>query len=336
MRMKAVLVRNGKSDKAEDLYIGEYDVPSFGDHEVLVEVKAFGLNRMDILQRRGLYPLPPSAPKDILGVEFSGVVSQKGANVTEVQPGDQVFGLAYGGAYGQYLAVDAQMVVRKPPQLSWTSAAAIPEAWLTAYQALRYIGSIRQGDRVLMHAGASGVGLAAIQLAHFYGASQVYATAGTDAKTAFLERLGATKAINYKTSSFREVIARETNEEGIDLIIDPVGQSYITDDIASLRRDGRLVLLGFMSGSKLKDFDIAPLLYKRLRVEGTTLRSRSSDYQARLLQDLMRDAMPKFTQPASEGGFELVVHKVYPVADIVQATLDMQNAANTGKLVVEW
>ncbi|KAK4047719.1 hypothetical protein OIV83_005227 [Microbotryomycetes sp. JL201] len=336
-QMRAVLVKNGKSDSARDLYIGETDRPELKNDEVLVQVKAFGLNRMDILQRQGLYPLPPGVTK-ILGVEFSGiVVESKGS---KFKKGDEVFGLAYGGAYAEYIAVAEGMVTKKPADVSWTQAASIPENWLTAYQALYLIADTQPGASILIHAGASGVGLAAIQLAKTFGAGKIFATAGTADKCKFVEQHGATRCINYKeVEDFASEILKDTDNAGVSVIVDFVGQNYWDKNLKVLARDGRMVMLGTLSGGKTKGpTDISPILFKRLRIEGTTLRSRSLEYQSNLLQQFSEKALDKLFHKCANGtgeGLDLVIHKVYNWNDIAEAHEEMESAQNIGKIVVE-
>lgn len=201
--MQAILVKDGKGP-AKNLYLGEADVPKLGADELLVKIKAFGLNRMDILQREGQYPIPPGA-STIIGVEFSGHVVSSTAGGDAPKEGDEVFGLATGGAYAEYIAVPSRMTLKKPTELSWEQAASIPENFLTAFQALQTIAGIKEGEDVLIHAGASGVGLAAIQLARGFGAKKILATAGSEEKVKFIESMGAT-GINYKASDWAEEV----------------------------------------------------------------------------------------------------------------------------------
>jgi NADPH:quinone reductase-like Zn-dependent oxidoreductase len=224
------------------------------------------------------------------------------------------------------------MLTRKPKEVSWVEAAAIPENWLTAYQALYLIAEKKPEDSVLIHAGASGVGLAAIQLAKSFDKGQIFATAGTDDKVKFCEQHGATKAINYKTQDFSKEIAQLTNGKGVNVVIDFVGQSYWEKNINSLARDGRMVLLGLMSGAETdKPLNMGPILFKRLRIEGTTLRSRTVEYQSNLLREFSSKAMDKLLGD----GLDLVIHKVYPWEDIVEAHKEMEAAKNIGKIVCE-
>ncbi|GJN89216.1 hypothetical protein Rhopal_002195-T1 [Rhodotorula paludigena] len=334
MSMRAVLIKDGKSETADGLYVGETDRPTLkpGDGRILVKVICFGLNRMDIMQRKGGYPLPPGA-SSILGVEFSGTVEEPGES--EYKKGDEVFGLATGGAYAEYISVPAGMTTRKPEHLSWEKAAAMPENLLTAWQTLMLIAEMKEGQSVLVHAGASGVGLAAIQLAKLFGAELVVATAGSDDKVNFVEQHGA-KGINYKTQNFADEVSKLTNGEGVNVIIDLVGASYWESNVASLARDGRIVLVGLVGGAVTdKPFNLAQLLYKRARVEGTTLRSRSLEYQTELLQDFRRRAMDKvFAKCKGEEGIDLAIHKVFDWKDIVQAHQEMEEAKNIGKIIV--
>lgn len=326
--MKAILIKDG-TGPSSSLYIDDHAVPQPGADEVLVKVKAFGLNRMDILQREGKYPLPPSAPKDIMGVEFSGhVVTSQGAS--QWKEGDEVFGLATGGAYAEYIKVPARMILKKPKEFSWEQAASIPEAFLTAFQALKFISNLKEGEDVLIHAGASGVGIAAIQLAKAFGAKNIYITAGSDEKIKFCEGVGATKGFNYKASNWGEELAKATDKKGVDIIMDFIGAPYYDANIQSLKRDGRLVFLAFMGGAK-KEVDLAQLLFKRLHLEGTTLRSRDLEYQSSLVQGFVSSgALDRLIK----GGDQLPIYKVFDWKDIKEAHDTMEKNLNTGKIVV--
>ncbi|PWZ02932.1 quinone oxidoreductase putative [Testicularia cyperi] len=342
--MKAILVKDGKGP-SDSLYMGEAPVPKPGDDEVLVKIKAFGLNRMDIMQREGNYPLPPHAP-EIMGVEFSGtVVATNNLKDVEFKVGQEVFGLAVGGAYAEYIKVPARMVLEKPKELDWIQAAAIPENYLTAFQALRTISQLKPGEDVLIHAGASGVGLAAIQLAKAFGANKVYVTAGSEEKIQFCQDIGADKGFNYKAGDWAEELAKHTGAKGpsgsVDVIVDFIGAPYFNGNLASLKRDGRMVMLAFMGGAKVKDSVIAQLLFKRLRIEGSTLRSRTVDYQSDLVQGFVQEKGLErlITGSCSDGGNKsdgarLVIHKVYDWKDIKQAHDEMEANKNVGKIVI--
>ncbi|SJX60161.1 related to NADPH quinone oxidoreductase homolog PIG3 [Sporisorium reilianum f. sp. reilianum] len=337
-QMKAILVKDGKGP-SDNLYLGEAPVPELADDEVLVKIKAFGLNRMDILQREGQYPLPPHAPQ-IMGVEFSGhIVATKNLKDAEWKVGQEVFGLAVGGAYAEYIKVPARMILEKPSELDWVQAAAIPENYFTAFQALRTICELKPGENVLIHAGASGVGLAAIQLARAFGAGKIYITAGSDEKIAFCESLGADKGFNYKAGDWAAELATHTGAQGpagsVDVIVDFVGAPYWNGNLHSLRRDGRMVMLAFMGGAKVKESVIAQLLYKRLRIEGSTLRSRSVEYQSDLVQGFVREkGLERLISGAHKEGDKLVIHKVYSWTEIKQAHDEMEANKNIGKIII--
>ncbi|KAI1260920.1 quinone oxidoreductase putative [Xylariaceae sp. FL1019] len=326
--MKAVDIKDG-TGPVEALFINDATpkpVPKEG--EVLVRVKAFGLNRMDLLQREGKYPVPPQAPKT-LGVEFSGTISTLGPSTTcSFSAGDEVFGLAYGGAYAEYISVSPLMLLHKPSSLSWEVCAAIPEVFMTATQALHLIGSFKHGDSVLWHAGASSVSLAGLQLSLDSGASEVYATAGTDEKCRYVESLGAKKCFNYKTTDWAAEILKITNNKGVDIIMDYVGATYFTSNLSVIARDGRWVIQGLMGGSKLKDVDIGALLYKRVRIEGSTLRSRNLDYQGKL-RDKLGEYMPDF----ESGKLKVSVDTVLDWSEIQKAQSLLEGNTTMGKIV---
>ncbi|KAI0406419.1 zinc-binding alcohol dehydrogenase domain-containing protein 2 [Xylaria palmicola] len=342
--MKAVDIKGGKGP-ASALFIDEAapkPTPT-NPGEVLVRVRAFGVNRMDLVQREGHYPLPPQAPTT-LGVEFSGTVEALGPPLApctdELRPGDAVFGLAYGGAYAEYIIADARMLLRKPAGLSWEAAAGVPETFMTATQALHLVGGVEtpraagasssaSRKTVLWHAGASGVSIAGIQLSLDAGVPAVYATAGTDEKCRFLEsELGVTKAFNYKTEDWARGILEATGGKGVDVIVDFVGASYFEKNMAVAAKDARWVLLGLLSGSKLESVDIGPLLFKRIRLEGSTLRSREPEYQGRL-----RDMLSEYIPDIESGKIKVKVDSVFPMADIIKAHELMEKNTTTGKII---
>ncbi|EJF60976.1 quinone oxidoreductase [Dichomitus squalens LYAD-421 SS1] len=367
--MRAILVKDGKGH-VENLYLGEAEKPVPGQGNVLVKVKFFGLNRMDILQREGHYPLPPGA-SSILGVEFSGHVEQVGEGVTEWYAGDEVLGLAAGlvrhthgresivvltlpsqdmfpersadnpyttqGAYAEYIIAPRGNIIRKPAHLSWAEAASIPEVFLTAFQALVVLAEVKKGDDVLIHAGASGVGIAAIQLARLYGANTVTATASTKDKLDMLLQLpsGATHVVNYKEQDFSAEVKKTTGGKGVDIIIDFVGQSHWNKNIDSLAYDGRMTMLAFLSGAEVEKFNLAPILYKRLRIQGSTLRARSESYQADLVARFKKEAFDHITGASGDGKVRTYIHKVYPWTEIQEAHREMEANNNSGKIIVE-
>lgn len=332
--MKAILIKDGKGP-AGNMYLGEEDTPEPSKGQVQVKIKTFGLNRMDLLQREGKYPLPPGASKTIMGVEFAGTVSKLGEGASTFKEGDEVFGLAYGGAYAEYIVSPESMVLHKPKEVGWVAAAGLPENWMTAYQALFLEGGMKEGQNVLIHAGASGVGVAAIQLAlHVGHANKVFATCGTDDKVKFLEKLCGDSqrfhAFNYRTQSFEEEVKKV--DDGVDIIVDFIGRNYFNYNLNLLRRDGTMVILAFMSGPVLSpDTNIMQLLFKRLTLKGSTLRSRTVDYQGALLRGFEKDALPLIR----EGKMRVEVHEVFPWDKVVEAHEEMEANRNSGKIVFE-
>lgn len=284
---------------------------------------------MDLIQREGNYALPPQAPST-LGVEFSGTIESFGPGEHgNFKSGDEVFGLAYGGAYAEYIAVSSKMILHKPAHLSFEEAAGVPETWITATQALHFVGQMAKGQSVLWHAGASGVSIAGIQLAKRAGAAAVYATAGSKEKCDFITgELGADGAFNYREQDWAQEILKLTNGKGVDVVVDFVGADYLQQNLDVAARDGRIVCLGLMSGSKVSNLDIKLLLYKRIRLEGSTLRSRDEDYQGKL-RDKLEEYLPLF----ESGELKIFVDKVLPWTEIREAHELMASNKTKGKII---
>ncbi|KAL1920192.1 uncharacterized protein VTP21DRAFT_1338 [Calcarisporiella thermophila] len=325
--MKAVLVK--APGDASQLYIGDAPTPLVGDHEVLVKIQSFGLNRMDILQREGRYPPPPGVT-EILGVEMAGVIEKVGPKVTLHAVGDHVCGLMKGGAYAEYCVIHEELAFAIPEGFTPQQAAAIPEVWITAYQALHKVGELKANQDVLIHAGASGVGLAAIQLAKLAGARNICVTAGSDEKLRTCKEMGATVTINYRTQRWLDVVMEHTQQRGVDMIIDFVCADYWNDNLHALARDGHMVMLATLSGGKVTEGNLAPILAKRLRIQGSTLRSRSLEYQIELARDVRRDLLPLL----ASGALRVVIDKEYPWSEIAEAHRRMEKNLNVGKIVV--
>ncbi|KAJ1673468.1 hypothetical protein EV182_005168 [Spiromyces aspiralis] len=294
-------------------------------HELLV--KYFALNRMDIVQREGNYPPPPGA-SEILGVEVSGIVAEVGSDVTRYKPGDEVFGLMGGGGYAEYAILHEDLALPLG-NLSFEVAASIPEVWCTAYQAIHYIGQIKPGDDVLIHAGASGVGSVAIKLAKKAGANRIFTTSSCAEKLDFCRGLGATHLINYKQEKFVDVVRQATNGRGVDVIVDFIAAGYFEDNISSLAIDGRMSMQALLGGAKT-EVNLAPIVFKRLKIEGSALRSRSIEYQRDLLQLLRREIIPGI----ESGKLTHCVDKVFSWKDIAEAHRYMEQNKNMGKIVV--
>lgn len=325
--MKAILV--SQPGGVEQLHLGEYEKPQMTDSELLVRVKATALNRADLLQREGKYP-PPQGASPILGLEMAGVVEEVGEMCKgKWRPGDRVFGLLPGGGYAEYAVIADEMAMKIPEPFTFEQAAAIPEAFLTAYQTLFWVGHLQKGETVLIHAGASGVGTAAIQLVKAIGAQSIV-TVGSETKGQVCLQLGATHAINYKEGPFLDKIMELTNGIGVNLILDFVGASYWEQNINSLRQDGRLVLISLLGGSRMESVSLSKLLAKRIQVTGTTLRSRSVAYKTKLTQEFASFALPLFLS----GKLQPVIDRVFPWEQVQQAHQYMEENRNIGKIVL--
>lgn len=324
--MKAIIFSSPGS--AENLQIGEWETPTPKPHEILVKVAATALNRADILQREGKYP-PPKGASPVLGLEMSGEVIEAGEEVTKWKVGDKVFGLLPGGGYAEYAVIHENMAMPVPENLNLIEAAAIPEVFLTAYQALQWLAHLQPGERILIHAGASGVGTAAIQLAKQMQTSQIMVTVSAQKRSTCLT-LGADHAIDYHTENFQETVSKSTSGQGVDVILDFVAAPYFEKNINSLTIDGRLILLATLGGGKIENFDLRKLLQKRLQIVASTLRSRSLDYQIRLTQDFAQFALPRF----QKNQLKPVIDRVFEWSDVQAAHRYMESNQNTGKIVL--
>lgn len=341
--MRAIAIENGKGPISALHMSTTTPVPTPTATQALVKIRAFGLNRMDLLQREGLYPVPPSAPST-LGVEFSGEIVSFGSRDHErgFSVGDAVFGLAYGGAYAEYIAVSTHMLVRKPDELSWEEAAGVPETWITATQALFMVGGLEEtvgkktvrDKRVLWHAGASGVALSGVQLCKAAGVKEVLITTSSQEKIDFVKGFGADEGFSYKdeSKSWDKAVLEHTNGEGVDLIIDFIGGTYFDANLNAAAMNGRIVSLGTMGGAKVDvpgGVDIGRFLRKRLRFEGSTLRARDEEYQGKLRDMLVDHAVPKF----KDGTFRVPIEKVFKWEDIQDAHRLMEQNTSKGKLI---
>jgi tumor protein p53-inducible protein 3 len=324
--MKAVGMK--EFGEAEVLSIGEVPTPTPKAGEVLVRVRATALNRADLIQRRGYYPAP-SGESSILGLEMAGEIAALGEGVSNYQVGDRVMALLPGGGYAQYVTVPAGMLMRLPESLTYAQGAAIPEAFLTAYLNLFVLGNVTQGQTVLVHAGASGVGTSALQLIREVGAKALV-TAGSPAKLERCFALGASAGWNYHEGSFAEFVAEETDGEGVHVILDFIGASYFHENLKSLRVDGRLIVIGTLGGAQVDQVNLGLLLGRRLQVIGTALRSRPLSDKIQLtqaLQDFVGDGF-------ETGRITPVVDSVFEWTDVVGAHKYMESNSNIGKIVL--
>jgi putative PIG3 family NAD(P)H quinone oxidoreductase len=282
------------------------------------------VNRADLLQRRGAYP-PPRGASPILGLELAGEVLEPAG---PWQPGDRVMAVVTGGGYAELATVPVGMAMPIPDSLSFEEAAAIPEAFVTAFLNLFTLGRLQAGESVLVHAGASGVGTAAIQLARAAGA-RVFATAGSRAKLDLCRELGAELAIDYHEEDFREHVITATHKRGVDVILDFVGAPYWESNLASLAIGGRLMLIGFLGGSA-GQLDLGPILARSLTVTGTTLRRTPLDRKIALTRAFSEFALPRFER----GELRPVIDAVYPLDQAAEAHRVLEANRNAGKVVL--
>lgn len=321
--MKAIIVK--EPGGPEVLEWQETADPIVNAGEVLVKVKASAINRADLLQRRGFYPPPPGA-SPILGLEIAGEVVQGDQTW---QAGQPVMALLSGGGYAELAAVPSGQLMPIPEDLSFAEAAAIPEAFLTAYMNLFGLGQLKAGEIVLVHAGGSGVGTAAIQLARQAGA-QVIVTVGSGEKGQKCADLGASYVINYKEGAFADQVKEITGGNGVNLILDFVGANYFEPNIASLAQGGRLVLIGQLSGSKAA-LELSTIMRRQLTITGTTLRARSLEEKAALTSQFGQFGLARF----ADGRLKPVVDSVYPMAQAAEAHRYMETNRNFGKIVLQ-
>ncbi len=288
--------------------------------EVGISIAAVGLNRGDILQRKGFYPAPKDAPQDIPGLEFSGVVEAVGKDATKFAIGDRVMGIVAGGAFSSYLNVDERLLLRVPPALSLTEAAALPEVFLTAFDAIKR-SNVTKGGLILLHAAASGVGTAAIQLCKTYGI-EVLGTTRSSSKLKTIEGLGARAHL---------IVDNTFQVQPVDGIIDFIGAAYLKDNIRALKVGGTLVLVGLLGGAR-GEISLSHLLAKRLKVEGTVLRSRSIEEKAELIRAFSTEGEGYFNR----GDWKPVIHGVYPMSELGAAHEEMESNTTVGKIVLCW
>jgi NADPH2:quinone reductase len=306
----------------------ERDDPVAGQGEVLIRVEAAGVNRPDVLQRRGRYPVPPGA-SDIPGLEVAGSIVALGSGVEGWHVGDRVCALVAGGGYATLCVAPAPQCLPVPAGFDFISAGALPETFFTVWTNVFDRGRLRAGESALFHGGSSGIGTTAIQLAVARGA-RVFATAGSDDKCRACEALGASRAINYRRDDFVEAVKSLTNGRGVDLILDMVGAEYLARNIASLASGGRLVEIGFMGGTSSAALDLGEVMRRRLTITGSTLRPRSVEEKGMIAADLKREVWPLLER----GLVKPVIFRTFPLAEAAAAHRMMESSEHVGKLVL--
>ncbi len=310
----------------ENLQLQTAAIPPIAAHGVLIRVYAAGINRPDILQRQGAYP-PPVDASPILGLEVAGEIIACGAGVNDWHIGDKVCALVNGGGYAEYAIAPAAQCLPIPPNFSYVQAAALPETFFTVWHNLFQRGQLKSGETVLIHGGSSGIGTVAIQLAHAFGA-KVFATAGSTEKCVAINALGAT-AINYRTQDFVAVIKGQTQGQGVNVILDMVGGDYIQRNFSAAAKDGRIINIAFLQGSKTQ-VDFMPLMLKRLTLTGSTLRAQSAQAKAGIACELQEHVWPLLSNKT----IEPVIDSVFPFEQVAEAHLRMESNQHIGKIVL--
>ncbi|MEJ7794125.1 MAG: NAD(P)H-quinone oxidoreductase [Nocardioides sp.] len=323
--MKAVVAAG--TGGPEVLSLGELPDPEPGPGEVLVEVVATAVNRADLLQRQGFYPPPPGA-SDVIGLECSGTVAALGEGVEGWSVGDEVCALLAGGGYAERVVVPSGQLMPLPPGVDLVTAAALPEVACTVWSNVFMVAGLRPGEQFLVHGGAGGIGTMAIQLAHALGA-RVYATAGTPEKLALCAELGADVTINYRDDDFVEVVQRESDGHGADVILDNMAAKYLQRNVDTLALEGRLVVIGMQGGTKA-ELDLGVLLRKRGAVIATSLRSRPADGKAAICAAVAEHVWPL----VGAGLVRPIVHQTMPLAQAGEAHALLESGDAVGKIVL--
>lgn len=309
----------------QPLKLGHVDKPVCSPNDVLVEIVTAGLNRADLVQRRGLYPPPPGA-SEILGLECAGTIVATGAEVSDWAIGDRVCGLLAGGGYAEFTAIDQGSLFKIPDEMSFEQASALPEVLMTVWANIFDRCQFKSGETVLIHGGTSGIGTMAIQMLKVAGAAKIMVTAGSAEKCQFALDLGADIAINYREQDFEEI---GRAEGGADIILDMVGGDYVQKNISVARLGGRIVNIAYMQGSQV-NVNLMPLMLKRLILTGTTLRARPNSEKQRIRDAILSDFWPSVLS----GEIKPVIDTVYPFEEAEQAHAHMAKGGHIGKILL--
>ena len=313
---------------AKALKLTERPIPTPADYQVLIKIVAAGVNRPDIMQRKGLYPAPSGA-SDIPGLEIAGTVVATGAAVSHLKPGDSVCALVTGGGYAEYCLASAALCLPIPEGLSFIQAAALPETFFTVWSNVFDRAHLLPNETLLVHGGSSGIGTTAIQLAKAFHA-KVIVTAGSEAKCQFCMELGADDAINYKEQDFVEETNRLTDNKGVDVILDMIGGDYFPRNLKCMASDARLVQIAIQNGAKA-EINLLPIMLKRLTITGSTLRTRDDAFKANIAQKLYKNVWPLL----ATGKIKPVIHSTFALNDAAFAHELMESSQHIGKIILE-
>lgn len=325
MNILRVVERDGKPVMEP----GKMACPEIKEDEILVNIKAAAINRADLLQKSGKYP-PPEGESEIIGLEMAGEVMKCGSKSSFYKKGARVFGLLPGGGYAEYCVIPETMAMPLPDSYTFEEGAAIPEVFLTAFQALIWLGELSEEETVLIHAGASGVGSAAIQLAVQLAGATVITTSGSSEKQEFCRSLGADLSINYKTESFQKAIEKRYGKNRVDMIIDVVGAPHWKQNMEVVAMDGRVIYLSTLGGSKIEEMSLTPVLAKRLTIKGSLLRNRSRAYKEKLTHNFVGMCM----ELLELNKLKPAIDSVYHWDDVEEAHARMKENLNAGKIVL--
>jgi NADPH2:quinone reductase len=301
--------------------------PEPGPGQLLIRVKAAGINRPDVLQRKGTYPAP-KGHSEIPGLEVAGEVAKLGPGTSRFRAGDRVMALVNGGGYAEYCLADEGSCLPVPERLSFVEAAGVPETFFTVWHNVFERGALKSGEWLLVHGGTSGIGTTAIQLGQAMGA-RVIATAGSPEKCKACVKLGAVRAVDYKTEDFVEAVKSETGGRGVDVILDIVGGDYLERNIRALAEDGRLVNIGHQTSTQVP-IDLVRLMLKRLTITGSTLRIRTGEVKAGIARAVEEKVLPLL----ADGRVRVVVDRTYPLAEAAEAHRRMETSEHIGKIVL--
>lgn len=322
INMQAVEIESGA------LKVTERPIPAPADYQVLIKTAAAGVNRPDIMQRKGLYPPPPGA-SDIPGLEIAGTVVATGAAVSNLKSGDTVCALVTGGGYAEYCLASAPLCLPVPEGMSFVQAAGIPEAFFTVWSNLFDRAHLQPNETLLVHGGSSGIGTTAIQLAKAFQA-KVIVTAGSDAKCQFCMELGSDAAIHYKAQDFVEEINRLTDSIGVNVILDMIGGDYFPRNLKCMAADARLVQIAIQNGAKA-EINLLPIMLKRLTITGSTLRARDDDFKAGIAQKLHKHVWPLL----ATGKIKPIIHSTFALKDAALAHELMESSLHIGKIILK-
>ncbi|GAB3652789.1 NAD(P)H-quinone oxidoreductase [Echinicola sediminis] len=324
--MKAIVIT--EPGKPEVLQVQERDIPKPQAHEVLIKVVAAGINRPDIIQRKGFYPAPKDAPADIPGLEVSGTITAMGPEVKNFELGDEVCALISGGGYAEYVCAPAAQCLPVPDGVSLIDAASLPETFFTVWNNVFDIAQFEAGETVLVHGGSSGIGVTAIQMIKAMG-GKVLVTAGSEEKCAFCESIGAKRAIHYNEEDFEKAVLDYTSQKGVDIVLDMIGGAYSLKNVNLLKAYGRLVMINAMKG-KIGEVDLLQVMKKQLIITGSTLRPQSIEYKGKIAKNLLIHIWPLFGEKINP-----VIYKTFPLHRAAEAHTLMESSQHIGKILLQ-